>query len=80
MIFSNADIREALRQGTLVIDPHPDENMYSTSAVDLRLGNVFNILDDPDPDSGIFVTVGTSQPEAIAERYGIRREVLARIT
>ena len=75
MLYSKDDIKEALAQGRLVIEPPPDEGMYSTSAVDLRLGNSFIVLDNPSPDAGVFVTVGISDPEEIAAQYGTRREV-----
>ena len=75
MIYSGEDIREALRQGVLVIAPIPDEGMYSTSSVDLRLGNVFTVFNTPSEDSGVFVTVGRSEPEEIATQYGMRREI-----
>lgn len=75
MIYSREDIREALEQGALVIDPVPDEGMYSTSTVDLRLGNRFITFDNPSEDAGVFVTVGRSEPEEIAARYGQGREI-----
>ena len=77
MIFSKADILEALEQGVLVIDPLPEEGMYSTSSVDLRLGNSFTIFDTPGEDSGIFVTVGVTEPEEIAAQYGKRNVILS---
>lgn len=49
--------------------------MYSTSSVDLRLGNSFIVFDLPSVDSGVFVTLGTSEPEQIADRYGTQREI-----
>ncbi len=75
MIYSRDDIREALEQGTLVITPRPEEGMYSTSSVDLRLGNSFTVFDSPSEDSGVFVTVGRSEPEEIAAQYGKRKEI-----
>ena len=70
MIYSRDDIRRALDQGDLTIDPFPDSSMYSTSSVDLRLGNSFTVFDNPSEDSGVFVTVGRSEPEEIAAQYG----------
>ena len=70
MIFSRDDLRRALEQRALTIDPFPDASMYSTSAVDLRLGNSFTVFDSPSEDSGVFVTVGRSEPETSAAQYG----------
>ena len=75
MVFSKDDIRNALAQGQLVIDPIPSEGMYSTSSVDLRLESSFIVFDNPGPDSGVFVTIGSSDPEEIAARYGTRMEI-----
>jgi dCTP deaminase len=41
VILSNEEIRAALRDGDVVIDPVPVEDQYTTSAVDLFLGNEF---------------------------------------
>src|SRR5947209_2323335 len=41
MILSDSDIKKALRDGTLDISPAPDEDQYTTSAVDLVLGGLF---------------------------------------
>ena len=75
MIFSGDDISEALDRGVLRISPPPDKASYSTSSVDLTLGNVFTIFDIPSDDSGVFVTVDRSDPEQIADRYGRRIEL-----
>ena len=77
MIYSGENIREALDQGILTIEPLPDEDMLSTSAVDLRLGNSFTVFSSPSDDSGVFVTVGISEPEEIAAQHGKRKEILA---
>ena len=75
MILSGDDISEALATGMLGITPHPDEYMYSSSSVDLRLGNVFTTFDIDNSDSGVFVTVERSDPEDVANRYGKRIEL-----
>jgi dCTP deaminase len=41
MILSNDGIKKALQQGALEISPVPDETQYTTSAVDLHLGDEF---------------------------------------
>ena len=75
MIYSGQNIADALRLGQLVIDPPPDNDMFATSAVDLRLGRRFSVFDRPLPGSGVFVTVGQTEPEAMAARYGALKEV-----
>jgi dCTP deaminase len=41
MILSDADIRRALREGAITVDPVPPRENISTSAVDLRVGAEF---------------------------------------
>ena len=45
MILSNDGIQKALEEGALEISPTPDETQYTTSAVDLHLGNEFYAWD-----------------------------------
>jgi dCTP deaminase len=45
MILSNDGIKRALEQGALEISPSPDETQYTTSAVDLYLGEEFHVWD-----------------------------------
>ena len=42
MILSNDGIKRALQQGALEISPTPSETQYTTSAVDLYLGEEFH--------------------------------------
>jgi dCTP deaminase len=46
MILSNDGIKKALGNGALEISPAPDETQYTTSAVDLHLGEEFNVWDE----------------------------------
>jgi dCTP deaminase len=46
MILSNDGIKRALTEGALEISPNPDETQYTTSAVDLFLGEEFHVWDD----------------------------------
>jgi hypothetical protein len=39
MILSDREIRAAIKQRHMVIDPQPAEEQYNTSALDLRLGD-----------------------------------------
>ena len=41
MILSSSDIKKALEDKTLIIDPIPNDEHIDTSAVDLRIGNKF---------------------------------------
>ena len=75
MIYSGQNIADALQSGLLVIDPPPSEEMFATSAVDLRLGRRFSVFEKPIPGAGVFVTIGRAQPEAVAARYGVVKEV-----
>jgi dCTP deaminase len=38
VVLSDAAIREALRRGDLVIDPMPSDDLFSPTALDLRIG------------------------------------------
>ena len=42
MILSNEGIKRALKDGALEISPEPDATQYTTSAVDLHLGEEFH--------------------------------------
>ncbi|MBW2044309.1 MAG: dCTP deaminase [Deltaproteobacteria bacterium] len=46
MIFSNADIKKAIEQGKVIIEPLPEDIQYNSSALDLRLGNEFKEYDE----------------------------------
>ncbi len=46
MILSNDGIQRALQQGALEISPVPSDTQYTTSAVDLFLGDEFHVWDD----------------------------------
>jgi dCTP deaminase len=46
MILSNEEIRAALRAGDLAISPEPDNDQYTTSAVDLFLGDEFRCWEE----------------------------------
>ena len=45
MIFSNEDIKKALEQGHITITPTPEADQYTTSALDLTLGDSFKVWD-----------------------------------
>jgi deoxycytidine triphosphate deaminase len=46
MILSDGGIKNALSVGSLAISPAPEENQYTTSAVDLILGKAFLSWDE----------------------------------
>ncbi|MGE0826082.1 MAG: dCTP deaminase [Candidatus Binatia bacterium] len=48
MILSDVEIKAALRERNIVIDPHPTEEQYTTSALDLILGNELFELKTPE--------------------------------
>jgi len=45
MMLSNGDIRKALKDGLLIIDPLPEENQIDTSSIDLRIGEPIWVWD-----------------------------------
>ncbi len=59
MILSDGEIEEALGNGEIVIDPPPSEDQFTTSAVDLHLGDeilelkTFEQLQSEEPDGVI---------------------------
>ena len=75
MIYSKQNILTALREGVLEISPAPDNGMFDTSAVDLRLGNQFTTFTKSTAGSGVFVTIGESQAEQIAAQHGTVEEI-----
>lgn len=70
MIYSDEDIREALESRDLIIYPTPTRNLFSTSSVDLRLGNRFTVFESAPAGSEITIRVDQANPEEIATRYG----------
>ena len=46
MILSNEGIRQAIRDGDIQIDPPPEEDQYTTSALDLFIGSDFRCWDE----------------------------------
>jgi len=46
MILSNDGIKRALEQGALEISPSPSDTQYTTSAIDLFLGDDFRVWDE----------------------------------
>jgi dCTP deaminase len=46
MILSNEEIRKALRAGEIAITPDPADDQYTTSAVDLFLGDEFRCWEE----------------------------------
>lgn len=72
MIYSDKDIMEALDARKFAIDPRPDRDDISPSAVDLRLHNVFTVFDSDDDLEGVEVSVmvGVADTERVVQRYG----------
>ncbi len=57
MILSAEEIREAIQKGDIIIAPSPNDDQYSSSSLDLRLGSEF-VYWDPEK---------TSQPGTLVE-------------
>jgi deoxycytidine triphosphate deaminase len=73
MILSDAGIKRALDLGELEISPRPQEDQYTTYAVDLFLGNVFQSWDEKVfkvPGTTAFLVHGRRFPDQIATREG----------
>lgn len=47
MIFSDRQIKEAIENGRIIIDPAPREDQFAPSAVDLHIGHEFKIWKSP---------------------------------
>ena len=79
MILSDQEIRDAIKQKLIVIDPRPGDDQFSSSSLDLRLGEVFSRW-NPDlvQQTGVTVSVDPSQADyvGLAKRYGsdVQRE------
>lgn len=50
MVLCDSEIRAALSHGAIVIDPPPQPEAYTTTAVDLTLGSEFFVWDCPHAD------------------------------
>jgi len=71
MIFSDRSIREALRSGSIVIDPHEPAHVQPSS-VDLRVGAAFRVFENhryseidprsPQEDMTKLIEVGDDEP------------------
>jgi deoxycytidine triphosphate deaminase len=68
MILSDAGIKQALSLGHLEISPEPREDQYTTSAVDLFLGKIFQTWDE-----NIFKVPGTRIDLNLASRGSKQR-------
>lgn len=76
MILSNEGIKEALRVGALSIDPAPASDQYTTSAVDLHLGEDFRIWDDARFSApGVNVEVNLAQQQFTQTARGYMKEI-----
>ena len=64
MILSNEGIRRALDEGKVVFEPRPRPDQYTTSAVDLFLGDDFRVWDRTRFEApGVKVEVNLAQQE-----------------
>ena len=81
MILSNEGIRQAITSGFLEITPEPDEDQYTTSAVDLILGDDFRVWDTTKllnvPGVRVELNLAEQQFQKTAQAYLVRRETEA---
>jgi dCTP deaminase len=63
LILSNEGIRKALEEGQIVIDPSPNEYQFTTSAVDLTLGDQFFEWDKRRYPEGVKVDLDLSKQD-----------------
>lgn len=62
MILSDQGIKEALKNGEIVIDPPPEDNHYDPSSVDLLLGDDFKMWDQSRlGQKGVDITLDLSE-------------------
>ena len=74
MILSNGDIRKALKDGLLIIDPLPEENQIDTSSIDLRIGEPIWVWDPKLSGQNERVSIDTENFDfkKFSERYLIQ--------
>ena len=71
MILSNVDIRQAIADGRIVIDPAPMLDQFDVSALDLRVGDDFGEWDPAVVDAveGVTVTADSGKLKNMAEKF-----------
>lgn len=72
MPLSNRDIRAEIARGGLKFDPPIEDSQFSSSSVDLRLGNAFTTANKPEPGVSIAVDPSQTSPERVMSVYGER--------
>ena len=82
MILSEDEIRQAIEQGSIRVEPTPQDLQYSSTSLDLRLGEVFYRWDDDSidalPQSGMDNTLDPSRMlsfSALSNQFMIPAEV-----
>jgi hypothetical protein len=76
MILSDAGIKQAIHLGQLEISPNPAEDQYTTSAVDLFLGSVFQGWDEtPFRVPGTKVELNLAEQKFQATAAGFLRDL-----
>jgi dCTP deaminase len=77
MILSDRDIKQYLRDGRIVIDPLPEDRQYSTTAVDLLLGD--EVLRWLPAQAGVTTVVQPDQVglQALYQQYTCRAQTEA---
>ena len=69
MILSNVEIRQAIEQGAIEIIPAPEDWQYSSTTLDLRLGNQFFCWDKQKMESMTRSGIDYSLDPAKVERF-----------
>lgn len=69
MILSNGEIRRAIEQGVIGIDPAPEARQYSSTTLDLRLGDQFFCWDKQKMESMTRLGLDYSLDAAKVERF-----------
>lgn len=72
MILSDRDIKKALKNGTLIINPKPEDRQIDATTIDLRIGNKLYIW-NPDlvkqKGVSVNVTLGDFDYPALARKF-----------
>jgi deoxycytidine triphosphate deaminase len=63
LILSDGDIRKAIDDGAIEIDPLPSDDQFQPSALDLHLGNIFKVWSEQLRTHGTKVVLNLAEQE-----------------
>lgn len=68
-VLSDQEIWFLIQSGRLKVDPTPDERAVSPSAIDLTLGNSFQVFEDieTDPDSAVTLSIDLRRSASVMD-------------